>query len=96
MGQLHRLANIYSEKQDKDLLMELGRAVQMYSESFALRAGVHDALFRNVINMLGNKEQQQQWSKNIDEYRILGCFAMVRLRRNYLIEKNSIYIVHYH
>ncbi|KAI8084287.1 uncharacterized protein B0P05DRAFT_534964 [Gilbertella persicaria] len=79
MGQLHRLANLSREIQDKKFTQLVYKAVFHYSESCALRMGVHEALFRNAIQMLGNKEQQQEWVPDIDEHRVLGCFAMTEL-----------------
>jgi acyl-CoA oxidase len=79
MGQINRLVRIFSEKRDdKELIYDVSRAVFAYSESFALRIGVHEALFRNVIQMLGSKEQQAQWIDDVNEFKIIGCFAMVR------------------
>jgi acyl-CoA oxidase len=62
---------------DKELAYEIGIATNVYSESFSMRFFVHDSLFRNVVNMLGNKEQQDQWNGDISNFRIFGCFAMV-------------------
>lgn len=77
MGQINRLVRIFAENPDKDFIYDVSRAIFLYSESFALRIGVHEALFRNVIQMLGSKEQQAQWVDNINEFKIIGCFAMV-------------------
>ena len=79
MGQINRLARIFSEKNDKEFLYEISKAVFIYSESFALRIGVHEALFRNVIQMLGSKEQQALWVDDINTFKVIGCFAMVRV-----------------
>jgi acyl-CoA oxidase len=78
MGQINRLVRLYGETKDKQFLDEISKAVFMYSESFALRIGVHEALFRNVVQMLGSKQQQEEWIDHVNEFRIIGCFAMVK------------------
>lgn len=77
MGQINRVVRLFSETQDREFVLEASKAMCFYSESFALRIGVHEALFRNVVQMLGNKEQQERWVQNVNEFRIIGCFAMV-------------------
>lgn len=78
MGQIYRLVQIYLGGQyDKDLAYEIFRTANIYNESFSMRFFVHDSLFRNVVNMLGNKEQADRYNDDIDNFRILGCFAMV-------------------
>lgn len=77
MGQINRLVRLTAESNDKDFMLDVSRAVFYYSESFALRIGVHQALFRNVVEMLGSKQQQEEWVHNVDKYHIIGCFAMV-------------------
>ncbi|KAI8364351.1 acyl-CoA dehydrogenase/oxidase [Radiomyces spectabilis] len=82
MGQIFRVIQIFKDPvkgADKELVYEMARAVNMYSESFSMRFFVHDSLFRNVVNMLGNKEQQAYWNPEIENFRILGCFAMTEL-----------------
>lgn len=77
MGQINRLVRIFAEKPDKEFIYDVSRAIFTYSESFALRIGVHEALFRNVVQMLGSKEQEAQWINDVNEFKIIGCFAMV-------------------
>lgn len=79
MGQIYRVFHVVKDTKDKDLAYEIARATSMYSESFSMRFFVHEMLFRNVINMLGNKEQQDRYNDDISNYRIFGCFAMVCL-----------------
>ncbi|CEG71334.1 Putative Acyl-coenzyme A oxidase [Rhizopus microsporus] len=79
MGQIYRVIHVVKDTKDKDLAYEIARATSMYSESFSMRFFVHEMLFRNVINMLGNKEQQDRYNDDISNYRILGCFAMTEL-----------------
>lgn len=77
MGQIYRATQILKDTKDKDFAMEIIRAINLYSESFSMRFFVHYALFRNVVNMLGNEEQQRRYIDDIDNFRIFGCFAMV-------------------
>ncbi|CEG78203.1 Putative Acyl-coenzyme A oxidase [Rhizopus microsporus] len=79
MGQIYRVIHVVKDTKDKDLAYEIARATSMYSESFSMRFFVHEMLFRNVINMLGNKEQQDRYNDDISNYRIFGCFAMTEL-----------------
>lgn len=79
MGQINRLARFSNdETQDREFVSEVCKSAFIYSESLALRIGVHEALFRNVIQMLGNKEQQEHWIPHINAYRVIGCFSMVK------------------
>ncbi|KAG0171631.1 acyl-Coenzyme A oxidase [Apophysomyces sp. BC1021] len=82
MGQIHRLSQMIDDptfRQDKELLDSIPDALRVYSPSYSMRSGVHSTLFRNVIQMLGSKEQQKQWIDEIDNFRVIGCFAMTEL-----------------
>ncbi|ORX45655.1 acyl-CoA oxidase [Hesseltinella vesiculosa] len=80
MGQIHRIAQmLISGEHDYEFVYHVAMAANIYNESFSMRFFVHDSLFRNVINMLGNKEQQDQWNEDIDKFRLYGCFAMTEL-----------------
>ena len=78
MGQIYRVAQLLQEYgHDREFAYEIGKAVNVYSESFSMRFFVHESLFRNVINMLGTKEQAQKWNDDINNLKVYGCFAMV-------------------
>ncbi|KAG1221090.1 hypothetical protein G6F35_006238 [Rhizopus arrhizus] len=79
MGQIYRVTQILKDTKDKDFAMEIVRAINLYSESFSMRFFVHYGLFRNVVSMLGNEEQQRRYIDDIDKFRIFGCFAMTEL-----------------
>ncbi|KAI8145016.1 acyl-CoA dehydrogenase/oxidase [Fennellomyces sp. T-0311] len=79
MGQIYRCIQIFQEESDREYAYQIARAVNVYSESFSMRFFVHESLFRNVVTMLGNKEQQKQWVEDIDNVRVYGCFAMTEL-----------------
>ena len=83
MGQIYRCMEIFEEhKGDREFAYQIAHAVNVYSESFSMRFFVHESLFRNVVTMLGNKEQQKQWVDDIDNVRVYGCFAMVIAARS--------------
>ncbi|KAG2217625.1 hypothetical protein INT45_008078 [Circinella minor] len=80
MGQIYRVAQLLQEYgHDREFAYEIGKAVNVYSESFSMRFFVHESLFRNVINMLGTKEQAQKWNDDINNLKVYGCFAMTEL-----------------
>ncbi|KAI8988537.1 acyl-CoA dehydrogenase/oxidase [Mycotypha africana] len=82
MGQIFRIVSLMKDPEmlkDQEFLQEIGIATNMYSESFSMRFFVHDALFKNVVNMLGNEEQKNRYNDDISNFRILGCFAMTEL-----------------
>lgn len=84
MGQIYRVVQLAKEyAHDQAFAHEIVRAVNVYSESFSMRFFVHDALFRNVINMLGTKEQAKMWNDDIANFRVYGCFAMVYIYHTY-------------
>ncbi|KAI9316821.1 acyl-CoA dehydrogenase/oxidase [Dichotomocladium elegans] len=81
MGQIYRIAELLQTrfKDDPELGAAVAMAVGHYSPSFSMRVFVHQYLFRNVLTMLGTKEQCKIWMDDIDHYRIYGCFAMTEL-----------------
>lgn len=83
MGQIYRIAQLMGDPNfpDKEFVREIAMAANIYNESFSMRVFVHDALFKSVINMLGNEEQQARYNDDIDNFRIYGCFAMVKNQR---------------
>ncbi|KAI8146665.1 acyl-CoA dehydrogenase/oxidase [Fennellomyces sp. T-0311] len=83
MGQIYRAVKLLQDPVIKSQGKEFGdaifQALVFYSESFSMRLGVHKALFRNVLLMLGSDEQRDAWLDAVDNYRIFGCFAMTEL-----------------
>lgn len=77
MGQIYRMLQLTHDIQDKELLQDIHLALSIYSPSYNMRTGVHETLFRNVIQMLGNKQQNEKWLDSIASCEIFGCFAMV-------------------
>lgn len=79
MCQIRRTTELMQTKfkDDPEMGFAIAKAVNLYSPSYSMRIFVHQYLFRNVVTMLGDKEQAKQWVDDIDHYRIYGCFAMV-------------------
>jgi alkylation response protein AidB-like acyl-CoA dehydrogenase len=50
-----------------------------YDRACSMRMGVHDVLFRTTIEGQGDDEQRQAYLSDIDQFRMLGCFAMTEL-----------------
>ncbi|KAI9258243.1 hypothetical protein BY458DRAFT_441011 [Sporodiniella umbellata] len=79
MGQIERYVQLHETVQDRDFFKEVFHALCSYSDSFSMRFCVHEYLFRNVLQMLANEEQQKKYLDDVENYRILGCFAMTEL-----------------
>jgi len=47
--------------------------------SWSIRMGVHFGLFLSAIQGSANSQQLKEWSKKIQEMRIIGCFAMTEM-----------------
>jgi hypothetical protein len=52
-------------------------AMAFYSESYSMRMYVHDMLFKQALLLFGTSEQQDKWMDDIENWRVVGCFAMV-------------------
>ncbi|KAG1457890.1 hypothetical protein G6F56_006516 [Rhizopus delemar] len=87
MGQIYRMKQLTKEIKDKAFADEIPIALSIYSESFSMRFYVHESLFRNAICMLGNEEQQERYLDDINNCRILGCFAMTELGHSSALRK---------
>ncbi|CAO3649136.1 unnamed protein product [Cunninghamella blakesleeana] len=79
MGQIHKLAQIKKVTKNEEFTYDLIKALSAYSESFSMRLLVHDLLFRNVMNMMASEDQKKYWGPLVDEYKVIGCFAMTEL-----------------
>ncbi|KAI9493173.1 acyl-CoA dehydrogenase/oxidase [Zychaea mexicana] len=83
MGQIYRTVKLLQDpvirSQGPEFTEAIFQALVSYSESYSMRIGVHRALFRNVLLMLGSDEQRDAWLDAVDNYRIFGCFAMTEL-----------------
>ncbi|CEG64603.1 Putative Acyl-coenzyme A oxidase [Rhizopus microsporus] len=80
MGQIYRLVQLKEElKDNQGLFKEIVEASFNYSESLCMRNGVHETLFRSVVEMMGNDYQRTYWGKLLNDYKVIGCFAMTEL-----------------
>ncbi|KAL0084990.1 hypothetical protein J3Q64DRAFT_1809703 [Phycomyces blakesleeanus] len=82
MGQIYRTTQLSKDKAlnlTKQQIDSIVWATNIYSETFSMRFFVHASLFRNAVNMLGNKNQQDKWNTKIENLEVIGCFAMTEL-----------------
>ncbi|KAI9033595.1 hypothetical protein CLU79DRAFT_724499 [Phycomyces nitens] len=82
MGQIYRANQLSKDKPlnlTKEQIESIIWATNIYSESFSMRFFVHASLFKNAINMLGSKGQQDEWNDKIQSLEVIGCFAMTEL-----------------
>ncbi|KAF9200293.1 acyl-Coenzyme A oxidase [Haplosporangium sp. Z 27] len=54
-------------------------AMTTYSESYSMRMYVHEMLFRQALLLFGSPEQQDKWLDDINNWKVIGCFAMTEL-----------------
>jgi len=78
MRQIARTIQLKKEIKDPQLQQALFKAMSYYSESFSMRMYVHEMLFRQALRLFGTADQQDKWMDDIENWRVIGCFAMVR------------------
>ncbi|KAG0206715.1 acyl-Coenzyme A oxidase [Mortierella sp. GBA30] len=79
MRQIARTIQLKKQIKDPRLQQALFSAMSFYSESFSMRMYVHEMLFRQALKLFGTAEQQDKWMDDIDQWRVIGCFAMTEL-----------------
>ncbi|KAG0205246.1 acyl-Coenzyme A oxidase [Mortierella sp. NVP41] len=79
MRQIARTVELKKQIKDPRLAQALFTAMAFYSESFSMRIYVHEMLFRQAVTLFGTSEQQDQWLDDIENWRVIGCFAMTEL-----------------
>ncbi|KAF9138463.1 acyl-Coenzyme A oxidase [Mortierella sp. GBA39] len=79
MRQIARVIELRKQIKDPRLAQALFTAMAYYSESFSMRIYVHEMLFRQAVTLFGSPEQQDQWLDDINNWRVIGCFAMTEL-----------------
>lgn len=77
MRQIARVIELRKQIKDPRLAQALFTAMAFYSESFSMRIYVHEMLFKQAVTLFGTPEQQDQWLDDINNWRVIGCFAMV-------------------
>ncbi|ORY39607.1 acyl-CoA dehydrogenase NM domain-like protein [Rhizoclosmatium globosum] len=55
------------------------RAMAECCDSFGMRIGVHEILFKSTIATFGSSAQKSEWLPKIDQFKVLGSFAMTEL-----------------
>ncbi|KAJ3298841.1 acyl-Coenzyme A oxidase [Rhizoclosmatium sp. JEL0117] len=55
------------------------RAMAECCDSFGMRIGVHEILFKSTIATFGSSAQKSKWLPKIDQFKVLGSFAMTEL-----------------
>lgn len=78
MRQIARTIELKKQIKDPRLRQALFMAMAFYSESYSMRMYVHDMLFKQALMLFGTSEQQDKWMDDIENWRVIGCFAMVR------------------
>lgn len=81
MRQIARTVELNKHIKDRRLADALFKAMSYYTESFSMRIYVHEMLFRQAVTLFGTAEQQDEWMDDINNWRVIGCFAMVRSSR---------------
>ncbi|KAF9572710.1 acyl-Coenzyme A oxidase [Mortierella alpina] len=79
MRQIARTIQLKKEIKDPRLQQALLKAMSYYSESFSMRMYVHEMLFRQALKLFGTAEQQDRWMDDIENWKVIGCFAMTEL-----------------
>ncbi|KAG0349450.1 acyl-Coenzyme A oxidase [Podila humilis] len=79
MRQIARLVQLKKTLGDPLLVQALFQAMGFYSASFSMKIYVHELLFRMAIDLFGSSEQQDMWMQDLEDWRIIGCFAMTEL-----------------
>lgn len=77
MRQIARTIELKKTIKDPRLRQALFMAMAFYSESYSMRMYVHDMLFKQALMLFGTSEQQDKWMDDIENWRVIGCFAMV-------------------
>ncbi|KAG0023191.1 acyl-Coenzyme A oxidase [Podila clonocystis] len=79
MRQIARLVQLKKSLNDPLLVQALFQAMGFYSASFTMKIYVHELLFRMAISLFGTAEQQDRWIQDLEDWRVIGCFAMTEL-----------------
>ncbi|KAF9112668.1 acyl-Coenzyme A oxidase [Mortierella sp. AM989] len=79
MRQIARSVQYQKQIKDPRLRQAFSNAMCLYSESYSMRMYVHEMLFRQAMLLFGSPEQQDKWMDDINNWRVIGCFAMTEL-----------------
>jgi acyl-CoA oxidase len=80
MAQIKRIVEIQkSLSSDPYVKIAIERYMHAYSRQFSMRFSVHEILFHETVRTQGTNEQWSRWRDDIENWRVLGCFAMTEL-----------------
>lgn len=79
MAQIRRAVEVRKAMKDPELVDQFMLALCENSESFNMRVFVSDLLFKRAFKLFGTKEQYEAWVDDIEQWRVIGCFAMTEL-----------------
>ena len=95
MRQIARTIELKKQIKDPRLRQALFMAMAFYSESFSMRIYVHDMLFKQALMLFGSSEQQDKWMDDIENWRVIGCFAMVRSVDQWFVNGSSSFLTYF-
>ncbi|GJJ75981.1 acyl-CoA oxidase [Entomortierella parvispora] len=78
LRQVARLIQLRRMPGNNLLSRALTMAMSYYSEAFWMMF-VHDVLFKQAFTYCATPEQQDKWMADIEDWRVMGCFAMTEL-----------------
>ncbi|KAJ3213641.1 acyl-Coenzyme A oxidase [Dinochytrium kinnereticum] len=79
MAQIRRIAEIRKTLNDPGLFKAILVCMAELSDSFAMRIGVHEILFRTALTFFSTDDQKDEFLRQLDDYEMLGSFAMTEL-----------------
>ncbi|KAJ3416593.1 acyl-Coenzyme A oxidase [Chytridiales sp. JEL 0842] len=79
MVQIRRFAEYKKSIKDPELVLAIMAVMCELSDSFSMRIGVHDILFKTAMSFFGTDQQRDAILNDIDTYRVIGSFAMTEL-----------------
>ncbi|KAJ3094983.1 fatty-acyl coenzyme A oxidase, partial [Phlyctochytrium planicorne] len=79
MAQIRRYVELKAALKNPKLSDAVLSCLADLSDSFAMRVGVHEMLFKTVLNFFSGDDQREELLRKADHYEMLGCFAMTEL-----------------
>src|SRR3989338_4132562 len=70
-------------------LQNIVKGLGEYDRSFGMKNGTHILLFRSAIKMQGTEAQWKKYGEKIENYNILGCFAMTELGHSIALSRSE-------
>ncbi|KAG1178621.1 hypothetical protein G6F70_000203 [Rhizopus microsporus] len=99
MGQIYRLVQLKEKlKDNQGLLKEIVEASFNYSENLCMRNGVHETLFRSVVEMMGKNDQRIYWGKLLSDYKLFSIQQALEngvTHNDVLLDANRVAELHY-